>query len=107
RALDLVEPGRRIVFIGLSGQPSTIDTRHLVLEDVTAVGILSASPGLDGAIDLLATGRIEPRPLVAAVVGLEDVGRVLAGERDPRGAQARRSRSTRAAEAGADPSVTP
>src|SRR5437867_1442291 len=83
RALDLVEPGRRIVFIGLSGQPSTIDTRRLVLEDVTAVGILSASPGLDGAIDLLATGRIEPRPLVAAVVGLEDVGRVLAGERDP------------------------
>ena len=82
RGLELVEPGRRIVFIGLSGQPSTIDTRGLVLGDVTAVGILSGSPGLDGAIDLFATGRVDPRPLVATVVGLDDVAGVLAGRRD-------------------------
>ena len=47
-ALDLVEPGGRVVYIGLAGRPSLIDTRDLVLKDVTAVGILSASPALRG-----------------------------------------------------------
>ena len=47
-ALDLVEPGKRVVYIGLSGTPSLIDTRTMVLKDVTAVGILSASPRSGG-----------------------------------------------------------
>ena len=41
-ALDLVEPGKRVVYIGLAGTPSSVDTRTLALKDVTAVGILSA-----------------------------------------------------------------
>lgn len=85
RALELVEPGRRVVYIGISGTPSTIDTRTLVLKDVSAVGILSASPGLRGAIERYASGAVDPRPTVAATVGLADVGRVLAGWR-PEGA---------------------
>jgi 2-desacetyl-2-hydroxyethyl bacteriochlorophyllide A dehydrogenase len=80
-ALDLVEPGKRIVYIGLAGTPSTIDTRTMALKDVTAVGILSGSPGLSGAIDAYASGSVDPRPLVAATVGLEHVGDVLAGWR--------------------------
>jgi threonine dehydrogenase-like Zn-dependent dehydrogenase len=82
-ALDLVEPGRRVVYIGLAGQPSTIDTRTLALKDVTAVGILGASPGLRGAIECYATGRVDPEPIVAATVGLDSVGEVLAGWRPP------------------------
>ena len=53
----------------------------MVLKDVTAVGILSASPGLSGAIDLYASGRVRPHPLVAATVPLDAVGDVLAGWR--------------------------
>jgi len=83
RAVELVEPGRRIVWIGLSGEPSPVDSRRIVLGDVTAVGILSGSGGLGGAIDLFGSGKVDPRPLVTAVVGLADVGRVLAGDRDP------------------------
>ncbi|WSJ78318.1 alcohol dehydrogenase catalytic domain-containing protein [Amycolatopsis sp. NBC_01307] len=79
-ALDLVEPAGRAVYIGLAGQPSLIDTRELVLKDVTAVGILSASPGLADTIAAYASGAVDPRPLVAATVGLDDVGAVLAGE---------------------------
>lgn len=79
-ALDLVEPAGRVVYIGLAGQPSLIDTRELVLKDVTAVGILSASPGLADTIAAYASGAVDPRPLVAATVGLDDVGAVLAGE---------------------------
>lgn len=78
-ALSVVQPGGRLVLIGLSGEPSLIDTRELVLKDVTAVGILSASPGLAGAIQYYADGRVDPRPLVAATLGLDDVGAALAG----------------------------
>ncbi|WP_406314003.1 alcohol dehydrogenase catalytic domain-containing protein [Streptosporangium sp. NBC_01639] len=81
RALDLVEPGRRVVYIGLAATPSTVDTRTMVLKDVTAVGILSGSAGLAGAIRHYASGAVDPRPLVAATVGLDGVGDVLAGSR--------------------------
>jgi threonine dehydrogenase-like Zn-dependent dehydrogenase len=78
-ALELVEPAKRVVFIGLAPSPSLIDTRTLALKDVTAVGVLSASPGLAGTIDLYASGAVDPHALVAATVGLDDVGAVLAG----------------------------
>ena len=84
-ALDVVQPGGRLSFIGLSGEPSRIDTRTLVLKDVTAVGILSASPGLAATIEAYAAGTVDPTPVVAATVGLADVGDALAGHR-PAGA---------------------
>jgi threonine dehydrogenase-like Zn-dependent dehydrogenase len=80
-ALDRVEPGGRVVCIGIARTPSTVDTRTLLLKDVTAVGILSGSPGLDAAIAAYASGEVDPRPLVAATVGLDLVAAVLAGER--------------------------
>jgi threonine dehydrogenase-like Zn-dependent dehydrogenase len=85
RALDLVEPSGRVVYIGLAGSPSRVDTRTLALKDVTAVGILSASPGLDATIQAYAGREVDPRPIVAATVGLDRVGAVLAGQR-PEGA---------------------
>jgi threonine dehydrogenase-like Zn-dependent dehydrogenase len=81
KALDLVEPSGRVVYVGLAGSPSLIDTRTMALKDVTSVGILSASPGLAGTIELFAAGAVDPRPLVAATVGLDGVGAVLAGAR--------------------------
>jgi threonine dehydrogenase-like Zn-dependent dehydrogenase len=83
RALDLVEPAGRVVYVGLAGSPSRVDTRTLVLKDVTAVGVLSASPGLGATVEAYASGAVDPRPLVAATVGLEQVGAVLAGDRPP------------------------
>jgi threonine dehydrogenase-like Zn-dependent dehydrogenase len=81
RALDLVEPAGRVVYIGLSGSASLIDTRMLALKDVTAVGILSASPALEETIAAFASGVIDPRPLVSVTVALDEVGAVLAGRR--------------------------
>jgi len=78
-AAELVEPARRVVYIGLSTEPSLVDTRLLALKDVTAVGVLSASGGLAGIVDLYASGAVDPRPLVAATVGLDDVADVLGG----------------------------
>lgn len=80
-AVELVEPGRRVVLIGLAGRPSLVDTRSIALKDVTVVGVLSASGGLEGAIARYASGDVDPRPLVAATVGLDEVADVLAGKR--------------------------
>ena len=81
QALDLVEPGKRVVYVGVAGHPSVVDTRSLVLKDLTAVGILGASAGLADTIEQYAAGSVDPRPLVAATVGLADVGEVLSGWR--------------------------
>jgi threonine dehydrogenase-like Zn-dependent dehydrogenase len=80
-AVELVESAGRAVYVGLAGMPSELDTRELVLRDITAVGILSASPGLQDTIALYASGAVDPRPLVAATVGLAGVGAVLGGRR--------------------------
>jgi threonine dehydrogenase-like Zn-dependent dehydrogenase len=80
-ALDLVEPAGRVVYIGLASSESDVDTRTLVLKDVTSVGVLSGSPGLDATIAAYASGAVDPRPLVAATVSLEQVSAVLAGQR--------------------------
>ncbi len=82
-ALDRVEPAGRVVYVGLAGAPSRIDTRELALKDVTAVGVLSASPGLADTIAAYADGTVDPRPLVAATVSLDQVGAVLAGDPVP------------------------
>ena len=82
-AADLVEPGRRVVYVGLAGEPSLLDTRTLALKDVTAVGVLSASGAMAGTVELYASGAVDPRPLIAATVGLDDIGAVLAGEYRP------------------------
>lgn len=78
-ALRSVEPGGRVVYIGLAGTPSRIDTRDLALGDVTAVGLLGGSPGLVHAIERYANGTVDPHPIVGATVGLEAVPDVLAG----------------------------
>lgn len=80
-AVELVEPGRRVVLVGIAEVPTPVDSRDLLLKDVTAVGILSASPGLAGTIERYASGTVDPRPLVSATVGLEGVADVLAGRR--------------------------
>ncbi len=80
-AVNLVSPAGRVVLIGVSSAPSLIDTRALVVADVTAVGILSASPGLKRAIELFASGAVNPEPLVSEVVGLEQVTSRLEGRR--------------------------
>jgi 2-desacetyl-2-hydroxyethyl bacteriochlorophyllide A dehydrogenase len=75
--LGRVEPGGRVVCIGLAGAPSLIDTRELALRDITAVGLLSGSPGLAPAIEGYASGAVDPRPLVARTIGLDAVAGVL------------------------------
>ena len=80
-ALELVEPGGRVICVGLAATPSVIDTRQLVLRDVTVIGHLSGSPAMAATIASYADGGVEPGALVAATVGLEQAPAVVAGWR--------------------------
>ena len=80
-SVRLAKPAGRVVYIGLSSTPSLVDTRDVVLKDITAVGILSASPGLAGAIEHFADGSVIPDAIVSEVVSLEDVPARLEGRR--------------------------
>lgn len=82
-AVRLVKPAGRVVFIGISSTPSRVDSRDIALKDVTAVGILSASPGLAGAIEGFASGAVVPDPIVSEVISLDEVPSRLDGERGP------------------------
>jgi threonine dehydrogenase-like Zn-dependent dehydrogenase len=79
-ALARAEPAGRLVYIGIAGVPSPIDSRDLVLGDMTAVGILGASAGLGPAIEHYADGRVDPSRIVQVTVGLEDAAEALAGK---------------------------
>ena len=79
-ALARAEPAGRVVFIGVSGAPSLIDSRDLVLGDLTAVGILGASAGLAPAIEHYADGRVDPSGLVDVTVGLSQAAEALAAK---------------------------
>jgi 2-desacetyl-2-hydroxyethyl bacteriochlorophyllide A dehydrogenase len=80
-AVKLVKPAGRVVYIGLSSTPSLVDSRDVALKDVTAVGILSASPGLAGAIQSFASGAVVPDAIVSEIVSLEDVPARFEGRR--------------------------
>jgi 2-desacetyl-2-hydroxyethyl bacteriochlorophyllide A dehydrogenase len=82
-AVRLTRPAGRVVFIGLSAVPSLVDTRDIALQDITAVGVLSASGGLAGAIESYAGGAVIPDSLVAEVVSLADVPDRFEGRRGP------------------------
>src|SRR5271165_4878249 len=77
------EPAGRLVYIGIAGVPSPIDSRDLVLGDMTAVGILGASAGLAPAIEHYADGRVAPAGVVQVTVGLAEAAGALAGKISP------------------------
>jgi threonine dehydrogenase-like Zn-dependent dehydrogenase len=82
-ALALAEPAGRLVLIGISGVPSLVDTRDVVLGDMTVVGILGASAGLAPAIEYFADGRVDPSGVVGVTLGLEQAAEALAGQISP------------------------
>ena len=73
RAVEQVEPGGRVVLVGLAGSAATLDSRGLVLRDITVTGILAASQGLDPTIAAYSTGAVRPEPLVDRVITLQEL----------------------------------
>ena len=81
RVLELVEPGRPVVLLGLAGSPSIIDSRVITLRELTVRGLLGAGDAMRSAVNLYASGAVDPRRLVSGTLPLEAASSVLAGER--------------------------
>ncbi len=89
-AFELAEPGGRVVLMGLSETPSTVDFSGVVLREIHVVGSMShlADADLKPALDFLATHAEEAGRVVTARIPLDATVHsgldVLAG---PQGAQ--------------------
>ena len=60
------------------GTPVGVDTEGLFLRELTVCSSWSAGPAdMRAAYDLLASGRVDPRPLVTHQVGLDETGEAL------------------------------
>ena len=82
-SVRLTKPAGHVVYIGLSSTPSLVDSRDIVFKDFTVEGILSASPGLAGAIESFASGAVVPDSLVSEVITLDEVPSRFEGQRGP------------------------
>jgi threonine dehydrogenase-like Zn-dependent dehydrogenase len=79
-ALARAEPAGRLVLIGIAGVPSLVDSRDIILGDLTVVGVLGASAGLAPAIEYYADGRVDPSRIVEVTVSLDEAAEALAGK---------------------------
>ena len=85
KCVEIVEPGGRVVLIGVDDHAAPINSRLLVFRDITVVGILSASPGLQHSLDFMKAGKVNLGLLVGATVGLDQAIDIFNGKR-PEGA---------------------
>ncbi len=76
RAIGLVRPRGTIVWKSTHRAPARFDAAPLVVNEVTVIG--SRCGRLEPALDLLRRGRIDVRPLIAAVLPLSRATRALA-----------------------------
>jgi len=81
KLVDIVEPGGRVVLIGVDNHAAPFDSRQLVFKEVTVVGILSASPGLRESIRYIAEGKIDVLKILGGTVGMSEAGDIFLGNR--------------------------
>jgi threonine dehydrogenase-like Zn-dependent dehydrogenase len=71
RCLSYLEPGGRLVLVGLSGDPSPLESSDLVVNDITVVGLLSGSNVFAETITMLQTVDFDPAILIGEEIPLE------------------------------------
>lgn len=81
-AFAAVGPGGRIVQVGLGGEMA-LQINTVVAKEIELVGTFRFNEEFDWAVELLASGRIDVRPLLTATVPFEDAvaGFTLASDR--------------------------
>lgn len=77
RALRHVCPGGVLALLGVAPKPGALDANWLVLNDITAVGVLGGSQCIDDTIDLLRGDEVDVGPMIAVTVGLAEVADML------------------------------
>lgn len=73
RALELVRPGGRVCLVGYQvGAEHPLETAKLPLSYASLVGVMGPGGKFRQAVDLLASGAIDARPLLTDIVPLDD-----------------------------------
>lgn len=73
RALDLVRPGGRVCLVGYQvGANHPLETARLPLGYASLVGVMGPGGRCREAVDLLASGAIDTRPILTDIVKLDD-----------------------------------
>jgi threonine dehydrogenase-like Zn-dependent dehydrogenase len=81
RALDLVRPRGTIVLKSTAAAGAQLNLAPVVVNEITVVG--SRCGRFGPALDALAAGRIDPRPLISGTFALEDGAAALAAASTP------------------------
>ncbi|MGH3256768.1 MAG: zinc-binding dehydrogenase [Streptosporangiaceae bacterium] len=87
QAVDAARRGGTVVLLGVGHGKAELRPISVTAFERTVVGSLGYNQDLPRAVDLVASGRIDPRPLATSVVPLEQVAReafepLAAGDRD-------------------------
>jgi threonine dehydrogenase-like Zn-dependent dehydrogenase len=90
RCLSHLEPGGRLILVGLSGDPSPLDSGDLVANDVTVIGLLSGSSVFAETIATIQAADFDPALLVGDEIPLERTAEALS----PRPADRQRAPKT-------------
>lgn len=73
RALDLVRPGGRVCLVGYRvGAEHPIETAKLPLSYASLIGVMGPGGKFREAVDLLASGAIDAKPILTDIVKLDD-----------------------------------
>jgi threonine dehydrogenase-like Zn-dependent dehydrogenase len=84
QALDATRRLGCCVLNGLPSEPLRLDLTEVVFGEKRVVGSLASAWQFERAIDLIVSGRLQPRLMVGAIRAFEDLRAALADARDRR-----------------------
>ncbi|WP_111768696.1 zinc-dependent alcohol dehydrogenase [Nakamurella deserti] len=90
-AVEIADLGARVAVIGLPPNPVQVDQTALALKDLTVYGVLHGLDCYEDVIALLASGAVDPTPLIAEIIEPERALAALTTGSVPAGRQAPKS----------------
>ncbi|MDX2974058.1 alcohol dehydrogenase catalytic domain-containing protein [Kribbella solani] len=77
QAMNHIAPGGVLALLGVAPEPGVLDVNRLVLNDISAIGVLGGSACIDDAITLLQSNGVDVHPMIAGTVALDQVAEIL------------------------------
>jgi threonine dehydrogenase-like Zn-dependent dehydrogenase len=80
--VDLAGPGSRICLTGLHKEAATVDLMMLLAKEVSIVPAMGYTDEFEQVIEMLASGKVDPTPLVTHHYPLSDIDAAFSPARD-------------------------
>jgi threonine dehydrogenase-like Zn-dependent dehydrogenase len=82
-ALAHAAPGGRVALLGVPTEPVPVDIGHLVIHDITAMGVLNGPGQYPHGLAAIASGEVKPELLIDRVYPFDEVEAAVARSREP------------------------